>query len=63
MALCNYANYMLIFQLHLPHVIPNSMQALHSLSHSEIYDDNQGVTNCKTYDLAINKSLTQWPHK
>ena len=27
---------MLIFQLHLPHVIPNSMQALHALSHSEI---------------------------
>ena len=26
----------LIFQLHLPHVIPNSMQALHALSHSEI---------------------------
>ena len=33
---CNYAHYMLIFQLHLPHVIPNSMQALHALSHSEI---------------------------
>ena len=27
---------MLIFQLHLPHVIPNSMQALHALSHLEI---------------------------
>ena len=27
---------MLIFQLHLPHVIPNSMQALHALNHSEI---------------------------
>ena len=27
---------MLIFQLHLPHVIPNSMQALCVLSHSEI---------------------------
>ena len=27
---------MLIFQLHLPHVIPNSMQALHALSQSEI---------------------------
>ena len=27
---------MLIFQRHLPHVIPNSMQALHALSHSEI---------------------------
>ena len=27
---------MLIFQLHLPHVIPNSMQALSALSHSEI---------------------------
>ena len=27
---------MLIFQLHLPHVIPNSMQTLHTLSHSEI---------------------------
>ena len=27
---------MLIFQLHLLHVIPNSMQALHALSHSEI---------------------------
>ena len=27
---------MLIFQLHLPHVIPNSMQALHALSHSKI---------------------------
>jgi len=27
---------MLIFQLHLPYVIPNSMQALHTLSHSEI---------------------------
>jgi len=26
----------LIFQLHLPHVIPNSMQALHALSHTEI---------------------------
>jgi len=25
---------MLIFQLHLPHVIPNSMQALHALNHS-----------------------------
>ena len=34
--MCNYANYMLIFQLHLPHVIPNSMQALCDLSHSEI---------------------------
>ena len=31
---------MLIFQLHLPHVIPNSMQALHALSHSEIYQVN-----------------------
>ena len=27
---------MLIFQRHLPHVIPNSMQALRALSHSEI---------------------------
>ena len=27
---------MLIFQRHLPHVIPNSMQALCALSHSEI---------------------------
>ena len=27
---------MLIFQCHLPHVIPNSMQALRSLSHLEI---------------------------
>ena len=27
---------MLIFQRHLPHVIPNSMQALSALSHSEI---------------------------
>ena len=27
---------MLIFQLHLPHVIPNSIQALCALSHSEI---------------------------
>ena len=27
---------MLIFQLHFPHVISNSMQALHALSHSEI---------------------------
>jgi len=27
---------MLIFQLHLPHVTPNSVQALHALSHSEI---------------------------
>ena len=27
---------MLIFQLHLPHVIPNSMHALCALSHSEI---------------------------
>jgi len=27
---------MLIFQLHLPHVIPNGMQALRALSHSEI---------------------------
>ena len=27
---------MLIFQLHLPHIIPNSMQALCALSHSEI---------------------------
>ena len=26
----------LIFKLHLPHVIPNSMQALHALSHLEI---------------------------
>ena len=32
----NYAHYMLIFQLHLPRVIPNSMQALRALSHSEI---------------------------
>ena len=29
---------MLIFQLHLPHVIPNSMQAIHALSHSEIIE-------------------------
>ena len=27
---------MLIFQCHLPHVIPNSIQALCALSHSEI---------------------------
>ena len=27
---------MLIFQLHLSHVIPNSMQALHALCHLEI---------------------------
>ena len=27
---------MLMFQRHLPHVIPNSMQALRSLSHLEI---------------------------
>jgi len=27
---------MLISQLHLPHVIPNSMQVLHALNHSQI---------------------------
>ena len=40
----NYANYMLIFQHHLPHVIPNSMQALRALSHSEITYGNTKLT-------------------
>ena len=30
----NQANYMLIFQLHLPHIIPNSMRPLHDLVNS-----------------------------
>jgi len=33
---CNYAHYMLIFQLHLPHVTLNSMQALVSVNYLNI---------------------------
>ena len=41
---------MLIFQLHLPHVIPNSMQVLCALSHSFINYISEGsvsISTCK----------------
>jgi len=45
---------MLLFQLHLPHVIPNSMQALYALSHSEItFRKTVSISTCTSARTAF----------
>ena len=44
---------MLIFQLHLPHVVTNSMQALHAPSHSY----SVSISTCKFEALSVKTAL------
>jgi len=48
---CICAKYMLIFQLHHPHVIPNSMQALCALSHSVCLSYKTHTECCRTIKI------------
>ena len=53
-------NYMLIFKLHLPHEITNSMQALHALSHSYINANSCYISTVDDLEKMMHNEMNEF---